>query len=300
MKGRAAALRTALAGCCLILLAACLLFAAGCGRGADAEAEQLQVHFLDVGQADAALLQYKGQHMLIDTGDVDGRPALVQRLKEKGVHTLDVVLISHPHGDHLGGMAALFDQFHIKQIYDNGQESRTAMYKNYMKNIARKKISYKALKRGDKIAFAGDVVCYVLWPSADGAAEDAVSESGQTNNQSVVCKVSFGRFSVLFTGDAQRETEEQLLRHVRRKDLQATILKAGHHGSKTSSSPAFIEAVKPDAAVISCGAGNSYGFPHKAVLVALKKQKADIYRTDRDGDISVVSDGQGYTVTKER
>lgn len=133
MKGRAAALRTALAGCCIILLAACLLFAAGCGRGAGAEAEQLQVHFLDVGQADAALLQYKGQHMLVDTGDVDGRPALVQRLKEKGVHTLDVVLISHPHGDHLGGMAALFDQFHIKQIYDNGQESRTAMYKNYVK-----------------------------------------------------------------------------------------------------------------------------------------------------------------------
>ena len=292
-------MRRALIGC-IILLAACLLLAAGCGRESGAAAEQLQVHFLDVGQADAALLQYKGQHMLVDTGDVDGRPALVQKLKEKGVHTLDVVLISHPHGDHLGGMAALFDQFHVKQIYDNGQASRTAMYKNYMKNIARKKISYKALKRGDKIAFAGDVVCYVLWPSADGAAEDAVSESGQTNNQSVVCKVSFGRFSVLFTGDAQRETEEQLLRHVRRKDLQATILKAGHHGSKTSSSPAFIEAVKPDAAVISCGAGNSYGFPHKAVLAALKKQKADIYRTDRDGDISVVSDGQGYTVTKER
>ena len=292
-------MRRALIGC-IILLVACFLLAAGCGRESGAAAEQLQVHFLDVGQADAALLQYKGQHMLVDTGDVDGRPALVQKLKEKGVHTLDVVLISHPHGDHLGGMAALFDQFHVKQIYDNGQASRTAMYKNYMKNIARKKISYKALKRGDKIAFAGDVVCYVLWPSADGAAEDAVSESGQTNNQSVVCKVSFGRFSVLFTGDAQRETEEQLLRHVRRKDLQATILKAGHHGSKTSSSPAFIEAVKPDAAVISCGAGNSYGFPHKAVLAALKKQKADIYRTDRDGDISVVSDGQGYTVTKER
>ena len=300
MKGRAAALRTALAGCCLILLAACLLFAAGCGRGADAEAEQLQVHFLDVGQADAALLQYKGQHMLVDTGDVDGRPALVQRLKEKGVHTLDVVLISHPHGDHLGGMAALFDQFHIKQIYDNGQESRTAMYKNYVKNIVRKKISYKALKRGDKVTFADDVVCHVLWPSAEGAAAMTASESGRTNNQSVVCKIAFGSFSVLFTGDAQREAEEQILRHARRNDLKATILKAGHHGSKTSSSPAFIEAVRPEAVVVSCGAGNSYGFPHTAVLAALKKQKADVYRTDRDGAISVVSDGRGYTVIKER
>lgn len=300
MKGRAAALRTALAGCCIILLAAFLLLAAGCGRESGAAAERLQVHFLDVGQADAALLQYKGQYMLVDTGDVDGRPALVQKLKEKGVHTLDVVLISHPHGDHLGGMAALFDQFHIKQIYDNGQASRTAMYKNYVKNIVRKKISYKALKKGDRIAFADDVVCHVLWPPSEGAAEDVVSESGQTNNQSVVCKISFGSFSVLFTGDAQREAEEQILRHVRRNDLKATILKAGHHGSKTSSSPAFIEAVRPEAVVVSCGAGNSYGFPHTAVLAALKKQKADVYRTDRDGAISVVSDGQGYTITKER
>lgn len=300
MKGRAAALRTALAGCCIILLAACLLFAAGCGRGAGTEAEQLQVHFLDAGQADAALLQYKGQHMLVDTGDADGRPALVQKLKEKGVQTLDVVLISHPHGDHMGGMAALFDQFHIKQIYDNGQESRTAMYKNYVKNIARKKISYKALNRGDEIIFAGDVVCHVLWPPAEGAAAMAVSESGRTNNQSVVCKVYFGSFSVLFTGDAQREAEEQLLRQGRRNDLKATVLKAGHHGSRTSSSPAFLEAVRPEAAVISCGAGNSYGFPHAAVLTALKKQRADVYRTDRDGTISVVSDGQGYTITKER
>ena len=174
------------------------------------------------------------------------------------------------------------------------------MYKNYVKNIVRKKISYKALKRGDKVTFADDVVCHVLWPSAAGAAAMTASESGRTNNQSVVCKIAFGSFSVLFTGDAQREAEEQILRHARRNDLKVTILKAGHHGSKTSSSPAFIEAVKPDAAVISCGAGNSYGFPHKAVLAALKKQKADIYRTDRDGDISVVSDGQGYTITKER
>ena len=112
--------------------------------------------------------------------------------------------------------------------------------------------------------------------------------------------IAFGSFSVLFTGDAQREAEEQILRHVRRNDLKATILKAGHHGSKTSSSPAFIEAVRPEAVVVSCGAGNSYGFPHTAVLAALKKQKADVYRTDRDGAISVVSDGRGYTVIKER
>ena len=126
------------------------------------------------------------------------------------------------------------------------------------------------------------------------------AESGRTNNQSVVCKRAFGSFSVLFTGDAQREAEEQILRHARRNDLKATILKAGHHGSKTSSSPAFIEAVRPEAVVVSCGAGNSYGFPRTAVLAALKKQKADVYRTDRDGAISVVSDGRGYTVIKER
>ena len=295
MEWKGTALRIVLVSC-IVLLAACLFFTAGCGQQSGAKREQLQVHFLNVGQADAALLQYKGQNMLIDTGDVDGRPALVKMLKDRGVHTLDAVLISHPHGDHLGGMAALFSQFPIRQVYDNGQEAYTAMYKNYVKNIADRKIPYKALKRGDTVIFADDVVLHVLWPSTDGV----LPENGRTNNQSVVCKIIFGTFSVLFTGDAQREAEEQVLRSARKKDLKATIIKVGHHGSKTSSSPAFIEAVKPKGAVISCGAGNSYGFPHKDVIKTLKSQKSDVYRTDRDGAVSIVSNGHEYAVVKER
>lgn len=110
--------------------------------------KNLQVTMLNVGQADATLIQYKGQNMLIDTGDVDSRDELVKDLQAKGVKTLDIVLITHPHGDHMGGMAALFKAFTIKQLYDNGQSANTAMYKNYLKNIKAKQIPYKALKKG--------------------------------------------------------------------------------------------------------------------------------------------------------
>lgn len=281
------------------VLAACLL-AAACTRHGDENAAQLQVHFLDVGQADAALLQYKGKFMLIDTGDVDGRPALVKLLKKKGVEELDAVLLSHPHGDHMGGMTALFQQFPIRQIYDNGQVSRTAMYKNYMKNTVDLNIPYRALRQGDTIVFADDIACHILWPAASGPSADGLSESSRTNNRSLVCKIVFGRFSVLFAGDAQREAEEGMLRTVRQSMLQAAVLKVGHHGSRTSSAPAFIQAVAPEVAVVSCGAGNSYGFPHAEVMDFLRRQQVQVYRTDRNGTVSVVSDGSRYAVVKER
>lgn len=284
----------------MIGLAVILLLAAGCVRFGEKYDEQLQIHFLDAGQADAALLQYKGKYMLIDTGDVDSRPALLKMLKDKGVKELDVVLLSHPHGDHMGGMNALFQHFSIKRVCDNGQVVHTAMYKNYVKNIAERHIPYTVLKQGDKIVFADDVVCHVFWPTAQDGLDYGMSESSRTNNQSVVCKVVFGDFSVLFTGDIQYEGETAILRTVHHSQLKSTIVKVGHHGSQTSSGLAFIQAVRPVAAVISCGAGNSYGFPYQKVLDSLQKYGATIYRTDRNGMISVRSDGKTYTVAKER
>lgn len=239
--------------------------------------------------------------MLIDTGDVDSRDALVKQLKDKKVKTLDVVLITHPHGDHLGGMAALFKAFQIKQIYDNGQAANTAMYKNYLKNIKTKNIAYKALKKGDTITLGDDVKFAVLSPGKPFTKENTqgVSESGLTNDNSIVCKMTYGTFSIMFTGDAQKEVEEQLLKNYKGAELQANVLKVGHHGSKTSSSPAFVAAVKPADATISCGVNNQYKFPHKPTLDTLKKYHVNVYRTDKDGIISIISDGSSYEIKKE-
>lgn len=261
----------------------------------------LHVSMLNVGQADATLIQYKGKNMLIDTGDVDSRDALVKQLKDKKVKTLDVVLITHPHGDHLGGMAALFKAFQIKQIYDNGQAANTAMYKNYLKNIKTKNIVYKALKKGDTITLGDDVKFAVLSPGKPFTKENTqgVSESGLTNDNSIVCKMTYGTFSIMFTGDAQKEVEEQLLKNYKGAELQANVLKVGHHGSKTSSSPAFVAAVKPADATISCGVNNQYKFPHKPTLDTLKKYHVNVYRTDKDGIISIISDGSSYEIKKE-
>ena len=261
----------------------------------------LHVSMLNVGQADATLIQYKGKNMLIDTGDVDSRDALVKQLKDKKVKTLDVVLITHPHGDHLGGMAALFKAFQIKQIYDNGQAANTAMYKNYLKNIKTKNIAYKALKKGDTITLGDDVKFAVLSPGKPFTKENTqgVSESGLTNDNSIVCKMTYGAFSIMFTGDAQKEVEEQLLKNYKGAELQANVLKVGHHGSKTSSSPAFVAAVKPADATISCGVNNQYKFPHKPTLDTLKKYHVNVYRTDKDGIISIISDGSSYEIKKE-
>ena len=235
--------------------------------------------------------------MLIDTGDVDSRDSLVQQLKERNVKELDAIIITHPHGDHMGGMAALFKAFPIKQIYDNGQVANTVMYRNYLKNIKAKQIPYKVLKKGDSLTLGDDVVFTVLSPGTIFTKENTtgVSESGLTNDNSIVCKMTYGKFSMLFTGDAQKEVEQQLLK----EDIKADILKVGHHGSKTSSSDAFVKAVAPKAATISCGVNNSYKFPHEPTLKTLQKYHVDVYRTDRNGVITIKTDGSSYSIEKE-
>ena len=262
----------------------------------------LHVDMLNVGQADATLIQYKGKNMLIDTGDVDNRENLVKQLKERNVKTLDIVVVTHPHGDHMGGMAALFKEFPIKQIYDNGQPANTAMYRSYLKNIKAKNIPYKALKKGDTITLGDDVKFDVLSPGTPFTKENTpgVSTSGLTNDNSIVCKMIYGKFSVLFTGDAQKEVEDKLLQDYKGSALHADVLKVGHHGSKTSSSPAFIKAVSPKDATISCGVNNQYKFPHKPTLDTLKKYNVNVYRTDLNGVISITSDGSSYSIQKER
>lgn len=318
MKNRFHSLFSCIAVVCMLVM----VFAAGCGNTTTSAKDKaavksgqtasvgtvkdsdnaLHVSMLYVGQADATLIQYKGKTMLIDTGDVDSRDDLVAQLKARNIKTIDAILITHPHGDHMGGMAALFKAFTIKQIYDNGQAANTAMYKNYLKNITNKKIPYKALKKGDVITLGSDVTFTVLSPGTPFTKDNTsgVSESGLTNDNSIVCKMTYGAFSVMFTGDSQKEVETKILQDYQQADLRANVLKVGHHGSKTSSSAGFVAAIKPEQATISCGINNQYKFPHQPTMNTLKNNNVTVYRTDQDGTISIISDGKSYEISKER
>lgn len=225
-----------------------MLVLAGCGNSASSSSsggakavqslsasdKDLRISVLNVGQADATLIQYKGKNMLIDTGEVDSRADLVKQLKERKVKDIDIIVITHPHGDHLGGMAELFKDFKIKQIYDNGQSANTAMYRNYLKNIKAKNIAYKTLKKGDTFTLGDDVTFTVLSPGTPFTKENtqSVSESGLTNDNSIVCKMTYGQFSMMFTGDAQKEVEEKILKDYKPADLKSDVLKVGHHGKE--------------------------------------------------------------------
>jgi competence protein ComEC len=260
----------------------------------------LHVSMLDVGQADATLIQYKGKTMLIDTGDPDHRDTLVKDLKDRNIKEIDTIIITHPHGDHLGGMAALFKTFTIHQIYDNGQASNTAMYRNYLKNIKAKHIQYQVLKKGDVITLGDDISFTVLAPSEPyfpGGTDKNMAKNSVTNNNSIVCKMQYKDFSILFSGDAEHEAEQRIIKDYKGQ-LHADVLKVGHHGSKTASSLAYVQVIAPEAATISCAAGNEYKFPHKQPLDNLAKVSAKVYRTDQDGTISIVSDGKTYSISK--
>ena len=299
----------------LALVMSFMLVLAGCGNSASSSSsggakavqslsasdKDLRISVLNVGQADATLIQYKGKNMLIDTGEVDSRADLVKQLKERKVMDIDIIVITHPHGDHLGGMAELFKDFKIKQIYDNGQSANTAMYRNYLKNIKAKNIAYKTLKKGDTFTLGDDVTFTVLSPGKPFTKENTqgVSESGLTNDNSIVCKMTYGQFSMMFTGDAQKEVEDKILKDYKPADLKSDVLKVGHHGSKTSSSDAFVKAIAPKAATISCAAGNQYKFPHEPTLKTLQKYNVEVYRTDRNGVITITTDGSSYSIEKE-
>lgn len=254
----------------------------------------LTVRMLDIGQGDAFLLEKDGHFALIDSGDVDQRPKMKEYLKQYHAGTLDTVIITHPHADHLGGMAAVFETVKVKHLYDDGLAAPTPTYRNYVKNIKEKEIPYSAAKRGDKIEILPGVSFYVLGP-----VHKIEKKKGQSdfNNNSVVGRLVYGSFSMMFTGDAEKEEESSILKAG--GDFKSTVLKAGHHGSRTSSSPAFLKAVDPEDAFISCGRGNDYGHPHKSTLQKLEDRHISIFRTDLDGTVTLTTNGNTYQIAKE-
>ncbi len=287
-------------GILLLFIFLSLILAGGCSRQpADGAAKPLPapltVKVLDIGQGDAIFIRTADQAVLIDTGDVGTREKLVSYIKKEGIHVIDKVIITHAHADHLGGMAAILDNFTVKQIYDSGKPTTSNLYKQYLLTVQKKKIPFSTVTAGSQIDIGGGIALKVLNPDKSLIS----GTESDLNNNSIVTKLIYGNFSMLLTADAEKEAEKLMVKKYA-QELKSNILKVGHHGSSSSSTNIFLKAVAPEAAVISAGAGNDYHHPHPAALKRLSASKTKIYRTDQDGTVTITSDGKSYKVSKEK
>lgn len=248
-------------------------------------AASVTVHFIDVGQGDAALIQCSpGGTLLIDGGPGLASDRLINYLAGQAVETVDLLVVTHPHEDHIGGLPDVFAQLVVKQVVDSGVTHTTRAYDAYWDALQHEKrasgCSYHKAD-GQRISLAANVALTVLGP---------VGPMDSINNSSIVARLDFGQSSFLFMGDALYEAETALLdRGVR---LAADVLKVSRHGSYTSTSVKFLDAVDPAFAVISAGADNPYGHPHDQTLVRLGRVGAAIHRTDQDGHVVFQTDGR--------
>lgn len=247
---------------------------------ATAQAGTLTVSWLDVGQGDAAVIQCGGQSMLIDGGKPEKSSYIYAWLQQHGLSYLDVIVATHVDADHIGGLSGALNYASVGTAYCPVTTGTTETFQSFVKYLAQRGKQITVPTAGETFALGGAQV-QILGPLH--RAEDS-------NDNSIVLKVSFGATSFLFTGDAERAEEQDLLNAG--VNLQSTVLKVGHHGSDTSTSYPFLRAVAPQCAVISVGDGNSYGHPTEAVLSRLRDAGVTTFRTDMQGEITAVSDGQ--------
>ena len=245
-----------------------------------AQAGTLTVTWLGVGQGDAAVIQCGGQSMLIDGGKPEKSSYIYAWLQQHGLSYLDVIVATHVDADHIGGLSGALNYASVGTAYCPVTTGTTETFQSFVKYLAQRGKQITVPTAGETFALGGAQV-QILGPLH--RAEDS-------NDNSIVLKVSFGATSFLFTGDAERAEEQDLLNAG--VNLQSTVLKVGHHGSDTSTSYPFLRAVAPQYAVISVGAGNSYGHPTEAVLSRLRDAGVTTFRTDMQGEITAVSDGQ--------
>lgn len=278
----------------LIVVLLCIFLLAGCSEAIKTErvpvtaGDEMRVHFMDVGQGDSILIESpNGKTMLIDAGVKGAGQQVVSYLKELGVNKLDKVVATHPDADHIGGLIPVLHAIPIEQFYDSGKVHTSQTFEEMLMAIDEKNIPYYVPKTGDFIEFDKDVTVKVL---------NANEHATDNNDASIVLKVVYGNVSFLLTGDAGIALEKEMMSN----DVTATVLKAGHHGSNTSSSEDFIRAVKPEVTILSYGEDNKYGHPHAEVVNRLQAIGSNIYATADLGTITVATNGVNYTVNGKR
>jgi competence protein ComEC len=252
------------------------------------EAREYQIHFIDAGQGDAILVLTPNATMLVDAGPADANVA--EYLHSLDITGLDFVFATHPHADHIGGMATIIASFPVGEIIDPGVVHTTLTYGNYLKAIDEAEIPYTVGRSGMKRYLGENAFAEVIHPSDP--------DESSLNDASLVIRVVLGNVVLLFTGDIERKSEVELL--ASEYQLQSHILKVPHHGSSTSSHPDFLQAVNPETSIIMCGFMNSFGNPHRETLASLDGIGTMVWRTDRNGHIVVRTDGYDYLVEVTR
>ncbi len=256
-----------------------------------AENPTTEVHFVDVGQGDGALVISGDEAMVIDTGERDETDKFLEYLREQGVTELKYLIITHPHTDHMGEASDILNAIPTENIImpkvSADMTPTNSTYKYFLKTVQRQGMKITASKDGTYKL--GDIE-FELFTTKE--------EHEDLNNYSTLVKVVDGENSFLFTGDCEDEEEYEMLEQG--FDLSATVLSAGHHGSSYSSTYEFLDAVNPQYAVVSCGLNNSYGHPHDVAVERLQQYAKHYYTTPECGSIVFLSDGKGLTVETEK
>lgn len=281
-----------------IILLLITLILSGCGKGAEKAVNTeapLEIKVLDVGQGDAILIKAGGKVTLIDTGDVPMRDKLMVGLSNAGVKSIDNLILTHPHADHIGGVKDVLSTYEVKAIYDSGQVTTSKLYKDYLLLAKKKNIPIKIVSEGDTLDIGDGVNLAVLNPFKP----PITGTKSDLNINSIVTRLTYGNFSMLLAADAETEAEEKMVEKYGNK-LKSTILKSPHHGSNTSSSPEYLKKIAPEVVIISVGANNDYHHPHPSVLKRYQTNKYKIYRTDENGTVTILSDGKNYNIIKEK
>ena len=257
-------------------------------RPATDEVEKLVVHFIDVGQADCALLEFGGEYMLIDGGNKEDGQLVISYLQQQGVEELEAVVCTHAHEDHVGGLPSVLAVYPTKAVYSPTKTYSSNVYDDFMYYVDQQGLEVTIPEPGDAFTL-GEVNVTVLGPTQSYA---------ETNDTSIVLLVEHGETRFLFTGDMETTAESDMLDYWEgNMDWDVNVLKVGHHGSSTSSSYHFIRRTDPEYAIISVGADNSYGHPHEEVVSRFNDAEIPMLRTDELGTIIASSNGDGETIT---
>ena len=291
---------------------------------------ELTIRILDVGpvNGDAILISSpSGKTVLIDAGDTTKGKAVVEALKRNNIQQLDYFIVTHPHPDHMGGAAEVFKAVKVLNVIDNGQppsvpasllpatppksaaakktakpakptkvSSLTKFYDDYKAGVTSSGAHYETARPGTKLDLGGGALLMILAPSEPLFTKDKMTTGGnEANANSIVARLDYGSFSMLLTGDAEDQTEHRLL--TKELELRSKVIKISHHGSKYASSSDFLNRVKPEVAIVSCGAWNRYGHPSQAVLDRLKAANVKLYRTDLQGEITITTRGNDTDLT---
>lgn len=249
----------------------------------DAKVEgNLSVSFIDVGQADSILIRNGNYNMLIDAGNNEDGEKLVNYFKSLGIEEFTYVFATHPHEDHIGGMDDIINNFKIDNYYMSNKLSTTKTFMDVLDALDGRNLKYTVPNKGDTLKL-GDANIKVIYPGDD---------KSNINDSSIVLKITYGKNSFLLTGDATSNVE----RKIYNEDIKSDVLKVAHHGSSYSSTDVFLDRVKPYYAVISVGKNNIYNHPSNKTLEKLNKRNIKVYRTDLEGTIVFISDGDNLSV----